>query len=484
MQEVLSLLQFDPGHPLTFNSGFFLVFLTVCLFLNRLFYKIKPLRIGYLAVFSLYFYYKTTGLFFLFLVASSFMDFLIARRMESASEGWRRKTLLVTSIAVNLLVLGYFKYTNFLIEAINAVSGGSTGRLDIFLPAGISFYTFQSLSYTIDVYKKEVRPLTNYINYCFCISFFPHLVAGPIIRASTLIPQIDKEYYLPRSDLGKALYLIGAGLIKKAVIADTIGAGYVDRVFGDPLRFSGTENLLAVYLYAIQIYCDFSGYSDMAIGIAKLLGFDLPVNFNAPYRSATVTEFWRRWHISLSTWFRDYVYISLGGNRSGRLRQYFNLMVTMLLAGLWHGASLRFVLWGFMHGAWLSLEKLFNIPALVERSRAARYVFMAITFHVVCFAWIFFRAESWETAFAVLGRISSGVSPGAVFFLAQSYALVAFMFVIAWGAHIFHERLAESGAWILARSGFVLQTAFVVAVIFLSIQMRSDKLQPFIYFQF
>ncbi len=484
MQEVLSLLQFEPGHPLTFNSGFFLVFLAVCLFFNRLFYRFKPLRIGYLTVFSLYFYYKTTGLFFLFLVGSSFLDFLIARRMETAGEDWRRKALLVTSISVNLLVLGYFKYTNFLIEAVNALSGSAVGKFDIFLPAGISFYTFQSLSYTIDVYKREVRPVSNYLNYCFCISFFPHLVAGPIIRASNIIPQVDREYYLSRSDLGRALYLIGAGLIKKAIIADTLGGSYVDRVFEEPGRYSGTENLLAVYLYAVQIYCDFSGYSDMAIGIAKLIGFDLPVNFNAPYRSATVTEFWRRWHISLSSWLRDYLYIPLGGNRVGRLRQYFNLLATMLLAGLWHGASLRFVLWGFMHGVWLSLEKLFGIPALVERNRAARALFIAVTFHFVCLAWIFFRAESWDSAFAMIGRIVSGVHPAAVLFFARGYAPIAFLAALAAAAHIFHEELSEAGSWILARAGLVLQTAFVVAVIFLAMQARSTKLQPFIYFQF
>jgi len=484
MQNVLSLLRFDPEYPLVFNSGFFLAFLAVCLFLNRLFYRYKPLRIGYLAVFSLYFYYKTTGLFFLFLVASSFMDFLIARRIGEAEEKWRRKTLLVASVSVNLLVLGYFKYANFFIETINGLSGSSLGSLDILLPAGISFYTFQSLSYTIDVYKKEVKPLNNYVNYCFCISFFPHLVAGPIIRASTLIPQIEREYYLSRSDLGRALYLIGSGLVKKAIIADTIGGSFVDRVFDDPLRYSGTENLLAVYLYAFQIYCDFSGYSDMAIGIAKLLGFDLPVNFNAPYRSATLTEFWKRWHISLSSWIRDYLYFPLGGSRKGTLRQCLNLMATMLLAGLWHGASARFVLWGGMHGAWLSLEKLFNIPALVERSRAARAVFFVITFHFVCLAWIFFRADSWELAFSMIGRIASGINPGVIPVVAQGYALVAFLFVVAAGAHIFHEQLTSAGTWLLARAGFALQTGFVVAVIFLVIQTRSAKLQPFIYFQF
>jgi len=484
MQEAASLLRFDPGHPLVFNSAFFLVFLTICLLCNRLFYRSRILRIAYLTVFSLFFYYKTTGLFFLFLIGSSFMDFLIARRMDSADEGWRRKLLLVTSITVNLFVLGYFKYTNFLIESFNALFSGSAGRLDIFLPAGISFYTFQSLSYTIDVYKKEVRPLDNYVNYCFCISFFPHLVAGPIIRASNIIPQIDREFYLSRADLGKALYLIGAGLIKKAVIADTIGNSYVDRVFDEPLRYSGTENLIAVYLYAVQIYCDFSGYSDMAIGIAKLLGFDLPVNFNAPYLSTTCTEFWKRWHISLSSWIRDYIYVPLGGNRTGVPRQCLNLLITMFLAGLWHGASIRFVLWGLMHGAWLSLEKLFNIPALVERSRTAKALFWFVTFHFVCFAWIFFRADSLETAVTIVGRIASGLNFRALAVFINGYSLVSFLFVMAAGIHLLHARLMEFGEQVLARSGLVLQTCFVVAIILVTIQVRSAKLQPFIYFQF
>ena len=484
MHEIFSLLKYDPAQPLVFNSGFFLVFLAVCLFLNRLFYRVKPLRIGYLAVFSLYFYYKTTGLFFLFLVACSFLDFLLALRMDEISEAGKRKLLLGASIFVNLLVLGYFKYTNFLIETCNTLFNGTAGPLDIFLPAGISFYTFQSLSYTIDVYKKEVRPLRNYVNYCFCISFFPHLVAGPIIRAANMVPQLDREYYLSRSDVGAALYLIGAGLIKKAVIADTLGANFVDRVFDEPLRYSGTENLLAVYLYAVQIYCDFSGYSDIAIGVAKMIGFDLPLNFNAPYLSATCTEFWRRWHISLSSWLRDYVYIPLGGNRAGTARQCFHLTATMFLAGLWHGASLRFVAWGLMHGLWLSFERLFNIPALAERSRIAKGLLTVITFHLVCFAWIFFRAESWDTAFAVIGRIASGVRYREVLFFAEGYALAAFLAVLAMGVHLFHRELTEAGSWLLARSGPVLQTAFVVAIIFLTLQVRSAKLQPFIYFQF
>jgi D-alanyl-lipoteichoic acid acyltransferase DltB (MBOAT superfamily) len=484
VHDVLSLLQYDPQQPLVFNSGFFLAFLAICLFLNRLFYRFKPLRIGYLAVFSLYFYYKTTGFFFLFLAGCSFVDFLIARRMDEVDQPWRRKLLLAASISVNLLVLGYFKYTNFLIETFNALFNGTAGPLDIFLPAGISFYTFQSLSYTIDVYRKEVRPLRNYVNYCFCISFFPHLVAGPIIRASTLIPQLDREYYLSRNDVGAALYLIGAGLIKKAVIADALGESFVDRVFDEPLRYSGTENLLAVYLYAVQIYCDFSGYSDIAIGVAKMLGFDLPINFNAPYLSATCTEFWHRWHISLSSWLRDYVYISLGGNRSGVWRQCLNLMITMFLAGLWHGASLRFVAWGLMHGLWLSIERLLHIPSLADRSRIAKAVLTVITFNLVCFAWIFFRAESWDTAFTVINRIASGVRYNEILFFAQGYALAAFLFVLAMGAHLFHRELTDAGSWVLARSGPVLQTGFVVAIIFLTLQVRSAKLQPFIYFQF
>ena len=228
---------------------------------------------------------------------------------------------------------------------------------DIILPVGISFFTFQSLSYTLDLYRNRIRPVERLVDYVFYVSFFPQLVAGPIVRARDFLPQIFRADFVSRAMIGEGLFLIISGLFKKAVISDYISINYVDRIFDNPLLYSGIENLLGVYGYALQIYCDFSGYSDMAIGIALLLGFRFNINFDSPYKSATITEFWRRWHISLSSWLRDYLYISLGGNRKGKLRTYVNLMLTMLLGGLWHGAALQFVLWGALHGVSLAIHK-------------------------------------------------------------------------------------------------------------------------------
>ena len=260
------------------------------------------------------------------------------------------------------------------------------------------------MSYTIDIYRGQLKPLDNWCDYLFYLSFFPQLVAGPIVRARDFIPQIRQNpIVVTREMFGTGVFLILTGLFKKAIISDYISLNFVDRIFDEPLLYSGFECLAGIYGYALQIYCDFSGYSDMAIGIALLLGFRFPKNFDAPYKSATITEFWRRWHISLSTWLRDYLYISLGGNRKGKLRTYGNLLVTMLLGGLWHGAAIRFILWGALHGAALALHKLWmavvpGAKATGDRmhwwSRAAGIFF---TFNLVCLGWLMFRAESMQT---------------------------------------------------------------------------------------
>lgn len=249
--------------------------------------------------------------------------------MDRTKGRWKRKGLVTLSLGVNLGLLAYFKYTNFLGGVIASLMGGEFTALDIFLPVGISFFTFQSLSYTIDVYRKDIKPLTNILDYAFYVSFFPQLVAGPIVRARDFIPQIRKPLFVSQEMFGRGIFLILSGLFKKAIISDYISVNFVERIFDNPTLYSGVENLMGVYGYALQIYCDFSGYSDMAIGIALLLGFHFNLNFNSPYKSASITEFWRRWHISLSSWLRDYLYISLGGNRKGKFRQYLNLIITM-----------------------------------------------------------------------------------------------------------------------------------------------------------
>ena len=342
-----TLLAYDATSPLIFSSGLFLFLFAGFLLVYNSLRNATTARIIYVVLFSLYFYYKSSGIYFLLLIFAATSDFLIARALFRTERMSFRRLWVALSVAVNLGMLAYFKYTNFLIDISNDLFGaGFLQFRDIFLPVGISFFVFQSMSYTIDIYRWQLRPLTSWLDYLFYLSFFPQLVAGPIVRARDFIPQIRRKPIVTRAMFGMGVFLILTGLFKKAVISDYISLNFVDRIFEEPLLYTGFECLMGIYGYALQIYCDFSGYSDMAIGIALLLGFRFPKNFDAPYKSATITEFWRRWHISLSSWLRDYVYISLGGNRKGRFHTYVNLMLTMLLGGLWHGAAFRFILWG------------------------------------------------------------------------------------------------------------------------------------------
>ena len=359
-EKLVSMLTYDASQPLIFSSGLFLFLFAGFLFFYGFTRRAPMARIVYVILFSLYFYYKSSGIYFLLLVFASVSDYWIAHAIYKVRTQRAKYWLVGLSVLVNLGMLGYFKYTNFLIEIANNLFGqGFLNFQNIFLPVGISFFVFQSMSYTIDICRGQLKPLNNWADYLFYLSFFPQLVAGPIVRAKDFIPQIRQNpLRVTREMFGMGVFLILIGLFKKAVISDYISLNFVDRIFDEPLLYSGFECLMGIYGYALQIYCDFSGYSDMAIGIALLLGFRFPKNFDAPYKSATITEFWRRWHISLSTWLRDYLYISLGGNRKGRIRTYFNLLVTMLLGGLWHGAAVRFILWGALHGIALALHKL------------------------------------------------------------------------------------------------------------------------------
>lgn len=340
-------------------------------------------RLIYTLEFSLFFYYKSSGLYFVLLILSTLIDFTLGHYIHNASSQSKRRAYLILSLCANLGLLAYFKYTNFLIGSFNSVVGTNFAFQSIFLPVGISFFTFQTLSYSIDVYRGKLIPLTEEVtdaksffsrllDFSFFVSFFPQLVAGPIVRAADFIPQIRKPLQLSESDLGRALLLICGGLFKKAVISDYISINFVDRVFENPALYSGFENLMAAYGYAIQIYCDFSGYSDMAIGLALIMGLRLPENFRLPYQSDSIRDFWRRWHISLSTWLRDYLYISLGGNRKGGFRTYVNLMLTMLLGGLWHGASWVFVIWGGLHGLALAIDRALEQAGKWRKNTAVR----------------------------------------------------------------------------------------------------------------
>ena len=346
------------------------------------------------------------------------------------------------------------------------------------------------MSYTIDLYRGTIKPLDRYVDYLFYLSFFPQIVAGPIVRASTFLPQIRRPLNITREMFGWGVGLIIIGLIKKAIISDYISLNFVDRVFADPSLYSGVESLAAIYGYALQIYCDFSGYSDMAIGLALLLGFRFPKNFDAPYKSATITEFWRRWHISLSSWLRDYLYISLGGNRRGRVRQYVNLLLTMVLGGLWHGAAVRFVLWGTLHGVALALHKVWL--TVVPRAKMLgsdmhplwRVVGVVFTFHVVCLGWLLFRASDMANFWAILSNITHNFDLSVLPQFVGGYRAVVLLVVVGYAMHYLPSRWCEALHRRVATSSFVVQALLLTATIWLVMQVKSTDIQPFIYFQF
>ncbi|MCF0160117.1 MAG: MBOAT family protein, partial [Bacteroidaceae bacterium] len=329
---VIEQLLYNPKQPMIFSSGIFLFLFLAFSFVYWCLHRTDTLRITFVTLFSYYFYYKSSGFYFVLLAVVTLSDWLIGRAIYRMREGGesraKQRGLVALSLLIDLGLLGYFKYTNFFYSLLAPFWGGTFTPLDIFLPVGISFFTFQSLSYTIDIYRGTLQPLNRLLDYAFYVSFFPQLVAGPIVRARDFVPQIRKPLFVSDRMVGQAVFLITAGLLKKAVISDYISVNFVERIFDNPALYSGLENLLGIYGYTLQIYCDFSGYSDMAIGLALILGFRFPQNFNSPYKSHSITDFWRRWHISLSSWLRDYLYISMGGNRCSRWRMYFNLFMT------------------------------------------------------------------------------------------------------------------------------------------------------------
>ncbi len=489
---VWGLLKYDPANPMIFSSGIFLFLFAAFTFFYGFMRRRPVLRMVYVSLFSVYFYYKTSGIYFLLLVFVSVSDFLIGRKMAVTECRAGRRWLMALSVLINLGMLAYFKYTNLFVEIVNDLSGGDLLQFHkIFLPVGISFFVFQSMSYTIDIYRRQLQPLRCWLDYFFYLSFFPQLVAGPIVRARDFIPQIRQNpLTVTREMFGKGLFLIMTGLVKKAVISDYISINFVDRIFDNPVLYGGFENLMGVYGYALQIYCDFSGYSDMAIGIALLLGFRFPKNFDSPYKSATITEFWRRWHISLSTWLKDYLYISLGGNRRGRLRTYLNLIITMLLGGLWHGAALRFVLWGGFHGVLLALHKFFMglFPKLKpiggQMKRGWRIAGIVLTFNLVCLGWIFFRASDVSAGMDVLRQIFTDFDIALVPHVIAGYWEVFAMMAAGYILHFIPQRMQDKACERVVKNAPVVNALIIVAIIWVVMQVKSSEIQPFIYFQF
>ncbi len=475
-----------------FSSGVFLFLFAIFSLFYLMLRKRLVARIVYVTLFSLYFYYKTSGLFLFLLVGLSISDYAIGHFIYQLKGIAQRRLMLALSITINLGILCYFKYTNFFIDITNNLASSKVLEFqNIFLPIGVSFFTFQSMSYVIDIYRKDLNPVVRWIDYIFYLSFFPQLVAGPIVRAKDFIPQIyqnpilvDKKMY------NRGILLIISGLFKKAVISNYISLNFVDRIFDNPTLYSGVENLLGVYGYALQIYCDFSGYSDMAIGIALLLGFKFNKNFDSPYKSATITEFWRRWHISLSSWLKDYLYISLGGNKKGRLRTYLNLFITMLLGGLWHGAAFKFVLWGAIHGTALAIHKLMMqiFPRLKgtgeDMHPINRAIGIFITFHIVCFSWIFFRADNMDIAKEVIHQITYNFDISLLPSIISGYKYILLMMLLGYILHFTPSKYSLVSYKIIKAMPLPIKAVLIVVVIWLVMQIKSTEIQPFIYFQF
>ena len=532
---------YDSKNPLLFNNGFFVYFFTLFILLFFALRNHHKARRYVFCIFSLYFFYKASGWFVGLVLVSAVVDFFLSNAIYREKSQSRKKFLLVLSILFNLGMLFYFKYTDFFIEISNSLFDTNFNPLNLILPIGISFYTFENLSYTVDVYRGEFKPANKFSDYLLFLAFFPKLMMGPIVRAHDFVPQINEPYVISERDFAKGFFLIISGLIKKLVISDYITLNMVDYMFDNPALHTGVENLMAVYGYAMVIYCDFCGYSEIAIGIALWLGFKIPPNFMSPYQSLNITEFWRRWHISLSTWLKDYLYIPLGGNRNFSIASFifvggflvgsfimgvelfhlsnlwaavisavlllifiipavitrktsgiaanFNLLTTMLLGGFWHGASWNFIIWGAIHGVGLGIHKIWMLLtdksfAAFNQSRIYKIISGILTFHFVCFAWIFFKAEDLEIAKEMIYQIFNNFDISVFGPFYDNYKGVVWMILVAMVLHLIPDNLADK---VIARTKTIPMVVYIL-VFFLFLILygyfkSAEQVMP-IYLQF
>ena len=610
LQEVFA---FDASSPLLFTQFYFWAFFALVFAVFSLVKSRRLLRNSFLFFVSLFFYYKTSGLFVLILMFVTCSDFLIGQRISKSQRQRVKKAWLLTSVVLDLFLLCYFKYAYFFTDIVNnllhtefqvfdafawvgnTLSGTERFRVDqIILPVGISFYIFQVISYTVDVYKERIKPVTNLLDFGFYVSFFPQLVAGPIVRASEFIPQVYKPYHLGRRQFGIAVFWILNGLAKKIILSDYIAVNFIDRVFENPLLFSGFENLCALFGYSLQVYADFSGYTDIAIGIAMLMGFYLPQNFNSPYKAPNASNFWKRWHISLSRWLQSYLYIPLGGNRNASFGTYFwiilialialilsgsiyasliiigiamivglvawlrpgkrikiitnlNSFITMLLGGLWHGASWNFMIWGGLNGVgmiiykfwrdmnwhlrmlWIGIttlilgvvnhfypapvwQMLFVWSAIVCGGSLVRYLYhlthlpyqfkrlgnvwaIAQTFTFITFTRLFFRSGSnldpavanevaWNTAKNMVNQIGGSWNFGIIPQIIYEYRYVFLLITLGMITHWLPDRFKRWYRLNFALLPVPVIALLVILVVFIVYQFITADLQAFIYFQF
>jgi alginate O-acetyltransferase complex protein AlgI len=504
IDKLLGIFSYSAKEPLIFTRFYFWAFFAVVMIGYAIIYKKQTPRNAYLFLISLFFYYKSSGAYLLLLIFSIISNYYIASSIYKTKRNNFKVFLVGLSVFINLLTLSYFKYAYLFADTVNAIFGTSfqvknyfnmmvnaTGAfyLDIdriVLPVGISFFTFQIMCYVIDIYRKKIEPVKRLVDFGFYVSFFPQLVAGPIVRASEFIPQIYKEYKLSKFEFGIGVFMVLNGLLKKLFISDYIAVNLIDRVFSNPATFSGVENLMAIYAYSMQVYADFSGYTDIAIGVALLMGFRLSANFNSPYKALHVGDFWKRWHISLSTWLKDYLYIPLGGNKHGEFRTNLNLMLTMLLGGLWHGASWQFVIWGGLNGIGLLIYKQWKkiSPFKNDNNWLVRFYAIFLTFNFITLTRIWFRGESMQKVDAMIGQIMNAFDFNQIAEIGLAYKnillLLGFAFIVHWLPESFKKKYREFFAnlplWIM---GLV-----VILVVIFIYQFQTFELQPFIYFAF
>ena len=477
-----------------FNSLAFAMFMVAVLPVYFALGRWRQLRLQnlFVLVASYCFYGWWDWRFLGLLAVSTILDYSIGcamqRSLAKSNADRAPKWMLVTSLVVNLGILGFFKYWNFFIESASVALGelgleANLPLLKVILPVGISFYTFQTIAYTYSVYRRRVQATTDFVAFAVYVAYFPQLVAGPIENAKRLLPQILAPRVVTSSGFASGCQLVLLGLFKKIAIADA-AAVYVERVFDNPGAASSGSLLLGVYMFALQIYGDFSGYTDIARGVSRCMGIELILNFRQPYLASNITEFWRRWHISLSTWLREHLYIPLGGNRNGTWRTYRNLMITMLLGGLWHGAGWTFVIWGGLHGCYLAIHKFLlsrrsTADSQASGSAVSHLVGVLVTFHLVCLAWVFFRSDTLETALQVIAGMLAWNSDATSLVPLQSLWLLGLMVVLDY-ACVRHE----SGGSIRSSNSLLSQTFVYGVALVLIVLANSPGDVPFIYFQF
>lgn len=552
MERLKDIFNFTPDFPLTFVQLNFWLFFVIIYTGYCIVYRRFTMRSLYLMLVSLFFYYKTAGLFVFILLFSTINEYYIGHWIYQAKQPWKKKLLLAYTLIINLGILAWFKYAYFFTDSynhmfntnyqlVNALAQWGNGFFEhnyfsidrIILPAGISFFTFQSISYALDVYRNEVKPVNSIIDFGFFICFFPQLVAGPIVRAKEFLPQIRKSYTLTNEQFGFALYMIIKGLVKKIVIGDYLAVNFIDRVMQDPVHFSGFENMMAMFAYSLQVYCDFSGYTDIAIGIALLLGFQLPQNFNSPYKAKNVGEFWKRWHMTLSRFLKDYLYIPLGGNRKGTAASYIclaiilifvtlmtkiyylffifimlsamtiiiarifpgfrkfvntdiNLMVTMVIGGLWHGANVNFLMWGALNGIGLVIYKYWRTISPYEESNSRVVTFWKIffTFTFITFTRIFFRTADFEKAKQVINQIFTDFHGEIALNVLIAYKMVFGIMLAGYLIHWLSSSVKDGiEGWFISQN-IPVKVAISSVAGFLIYQSASSQFVPFIYFSF